>query len=131
YTGTGWTNETFLNFLAARNPNPFGFASPTIAVATPYNAFATNANALMNNAAFRANALAAGLPANYFVANPNLLGGAFLATTIGEPKYAGVPLEFRRSYAQGLQFQSSYAFFRAMGTDFQADGSRPARIGSR
>src|SRR5207253_3642500 len=37
YTGTGWTNQTFLNFLATRNPNPYGFASPTTAVATPYN----------------------------------------------------------------------------------------------
>ena len=119
YTGTGWTNQTFLNFLATRNPNPYGFASPTTAVATPYNAFAANANALMNNAAFRANALAAGLPANYFVANPNLLGGAFLATNIGETKYDGLQLELRRRYAQGLQFQSSYAFGRAYVTDFE------------
>ena len=27
YTGANWTNSTFLGFLAARNPNPFGFAS--------------------------------------------------------------------------------------------------------
>ena len=27
YTGTNWTNQTFLNSLAVRNPNPFGFAS--------------------------------------------------------------------------------------------------------
>ena len=27
YTGTNWTSATFLNFLASRNPNPFGFAS--------------------------------------------------------------------------------------------------------
>src|SRR5207247_4810222 len=27
YTGTNWSNSTFLGFLAAMNPNPFGFAS--------------------------------------------------------------------------------------------------------
>ena len=27
YTGANWTNATFLGFLAAQNPNPFGFAS--------------------------------------------------------------------------------------------------------
>ena len=27
YTGTNWTNATYLGFLAAMNPNPFGFAS--------------------------------------------------------------------------------------------------------
>ena len=26
YTGGNWTNATFLGFLAAQNPNPFGFA---------------------------------------------------------------------------------------------------------
>ena len=41
YTGANWTNATFLGFLAAQNPNPFGFAS-------------TNANnGLVGTATFR------------------------------------------------------------------------------
>ncbi len=97
YTGTNWTNQTFLNFLAARNPNPFGFAS-------------AGTNGLMGNATFRANAAAAGVPANFFVANPDLLGGAFITTNIGSSKYDSMQVELRRRYADGLQFQASYVF---------------------
>jgi Carboxypeptidase regulatory-like domain/TonB dependent receptor len=97
YTGTNWTNQTFLNFLAARNPNPFGFAS-------------AGTNGLMGNATFRTNASNAGVPANFFVANPDLLGGAFITTNIGSSKYDSMQVELRRRYAGGLQFQSSYVF---------------------
>lgn len=97
YTGTNWTNQTFLNFLAARNPNPFGFAS-------------AGTNGLMGNATFRSNAATAGVPANYFVANPDLLGGAFITTNIGSSKYDSMQLELRRRYADGLSFQASYVF---------------------
>jgi hypothetical protein len=99
YTGTNWTNQTFLNFLAARNPNPFGFAS-------------AGTNGLMGNATFRANAATAGIPANFFVANPDLLGGAFITTNIGSSTYDSMQVELRRRYAQGLQFQASYVFGR-------------------
>jgi hypothetical protein len=99
YTGTSWSNQTFLNFLAARNPNPFGFAS-------------AGTNGLMGNATFRANAARAGIPANYFVVNPDLLGGAFITTNSGESRYNSLQLELRRRYADGLQFQMSYVFGR-------------------
>jgi hypothetical protein len=88
-----------LNFLAARNPNPFGFAS-------------AGTNGLMGNATFRANAARAGIPANYFVVNPDLLGGAFITTNSGESRYNSLQLELRRRYADGLQFQMSYVFGR-------------------
>jgi hypothetical protein len=97
YTGTNWTNQTFLNFLAARNPNPFGFAS-------------AGTNGLMGNAGFRTNAANAGVPANFFVANPDLLGGAFITTNIGSSKYDSMQVELRRRYADGLSFQASYVF---------------------
>jgi hypothetical protein len=112
YTGANWTNSTFLGFLAARNPNPYGFAY----LLPNGNA---NTNGHLNSAAFRANAAAAGLPANYFVANPDLLGGAFMETNLGQTKYDGLQLELRRSYAQGLQFQTSYVFAHAYISDFE------------
>lgn len=99
YTGTNWTNATFLNFLAERNPNPFGFAN-------------AGTNGLMGSATFRANAAGAGLPANFFVANPDLLGGAFLLSNIGSTKYNSLQVELRRRYADGLSFQSSYVYGR-------------------
>ena len=58
YTGTNWTNATFLGYLATQNPNPFGFAS-------------AGTNGLMGNATLRDNAARAGIPANFFVANPD------------------------------------------------------------
>jgi Carboxypeptidase regulatory-like domain/TonB dependent receptor/TonB-dependent Receptor Plug Domain len=106
YTGGNWTNPAFLNFLAARNPNPFGFAN-------------TNATGLMGSAALRANAAAAGIPANYFIANPDLIGGAIVSTNIGETKYDSLQLELRRRYAQGVQFQTSYVFGHGFGSDWE------------
>ena len=100
YTGANWTNQTFLNFLAIRNPQPVQVRL-ALYTATNNNAFQSNANALMNNAGFRANALAAGIPANYFVANPNLLGGAFLVTNIGETSTTACSSSFGRRYSRG------------------------------
>jgi hypothetical protein len=106
YTGANWTNTTFLNFLAERNPNPFGFASE-------------GTNGLMGNATLRNNAANAGLPANYFVANPDLLGGAFILSNIGESKYNSMQFELRRRNADGLAFQTSYVFGKGYLTNWE------------
>ena len=111
YSGANWTNTTFLSYLAARNPNPFGFASASTAAATP---------SLMGNATFRANALTAGVPANYFVANPDQLGGAFITTNIGESKYDSMQVELRKRFAQGLQFNTSYVFGHGYISNFES-----------
>ncbi|PYR93713.1 MAG: hypothetical protein DMF84_07845 [Acidobacteria bacterium] len=95
YTGANWTNATFLGFLAPFNPQPYNFANP-------------GSNGLMGSATFRANAAAAGLTPNYFVANPELLGGANVRTNLDRTKYNALQMELRRRYAQGLQFQLSY-----------------------
>ena len=110
YTGTNWTSATFLNFLAERNPQPFGFATAG-SINTP--------SGLMGNATFRANAAAAGVPANYFVANPDLVGGALLLTNIGQSKYNSLQVELRRRYADGLLFQTSYVFGKGYLSDWE------------
>jgi outer membrane receptor protein involved in Fe transport len=106
YTGANWTNQAFLNFLAARNPNPFGFAS-------------NQATGLMGSATLRTNAANAGIPANYFIVNPDLIGGAIVSTNIGSSKYDALQVELRRRYAQGLQFQTSYVFGKAYISDWE------------
>ncbi len=117
YSGANWTNATFLGFLAARNPNPFGFATQ-------------NANGLMNSATFRANAAAAGFPANFFVANPDLLGGAIVRDNLNKSKYDSLQMELRQRLSKGLTFQASYVF----GQGYLTDGSgfttlrRPLRM---
>jgi hypothetical protein len=94
YTSTNFaTNNTFLTPLAMFNPNPFGFA-----------------NSLYTAANQRTNAAAAGLPANFFLANPDLLGGLDLVTNRGRTDYNALQLELRRRLSQGLQFNASYAF---------------------
>src|SRR5207237_7444730 len=62
YSGANWTTATLQAFLAARNPLPFNLLSNTASTG------------ILNNATFRQNAINAGLPANFFVANPDVLG---------------------------------------------------------
>ncbi len=82
YTGNNWTNSTFLGFLAVHNPAPYSFAS-------------TNAtNGLLGNSTFRGNAGRAGLAANFWVANPDLIGGA---ETRGNGGYTRVQLAAARA----------------------------------
>jgi hypothetical protein len=107
YTGANWTNATFQGFLAAQDPDPFGMV------------FNNNNNGITNNATFRQNALRAGIPANFFMANPDLIGGADLTTNNGRSDYNGLQFELRRRLAQGLQFQTSYAFGKATQTRFE------------
>jgi hypothetical protein len=100
YSGTNWTNATAIGFLAAMNPNPFGFAS-------------TNAtNGLIGNSSFRNNALTAGLAANFFVANPDVQS-ANLTTNFGGTHYNSMQLELRKRLSNGLQFNVSYAWGQA------------------
>ena len=99
YTGTNWTNTTFLGYLAANNPVPYNFAS-------------TNAtNGLLGNATFRNNAVAAGLPANFFVVNPNALGGAnhpsIAVSPLDSPAGAACRAERSRCRASGSPWSSS------------------------
>jgi hypothetical protein len=98
YTGANWTSATFLGFLAARNPNPWGFAT-------------TGTNGLVGNTTLRNNALTAGLPANFFVANPDMLGGANLTTNTGAGTRAhSGQFEYRKRFSNGFSINSSYTF---------------------
>jgi hypothetical protein len=98
YTGTLWANSNFVNPLNRANPNPFTPAS-------------NNANAgLYGSPGRRANALAAGLPVNFFVVNPDALGGATITGNGGSSRYHSLQLELRQRLHQGLQFNTSYVF---------------------
>ena len=101
YSGTQWTAAANLNRLTMNNPSPNGLAGD-----------------LIGNATFRNNAAAAGVAANFFVANPDLLGGALFVENRQKTKYHSMQFELRRRLAQGFQFQSSYVFGRAEETVF-------------
>lgn len=104
YTSSLFSNSNFVNPLTMWNPNPFTPAS-------------SNANAgLFGTDARRANAMAAGLPANFFVANPDKLGGAIITSNGGKTHYNSAQFELRRRLHNGLQFNSSYVFGKAYGS---------------
>jgi hypothetical protein len=93
YGSALFANSTFVNPLARFNPQPF-----------------TAANALDAEAARRQNALNAGLPANFLVVNPDLLGGAEIVGNGGYTKYNSLQLELRKRLSAGLQLQANYVY---------------------
>src|SRR5262249_24102854 len=100
YSGGNWTNSTFVNLLAAQNPNPFGFLSTS----------STSTTRFITTPGFRTNGLAAGIPANWFMVNPDLTGGAGVQGNRNSTYFNGFQAELRRRLSKGLQFQASYAF---------------------
>jgi hypothetical protein len=125
YTGGSatWTNSTLAGRLVHTNPNP-SFVSSATASAT--NANANAAGDLDNNLTFRNNALRAGLPANFFVVNPDANqvnvrdSGAFST-------YHALQLELRRRLSNGLSLNGSYQYAREQGSEFL--GFHYGRIG--
>src|SRR5207249_3097060 len=109
YTSTSFTDSTFINSLATFNPQPCCSTNAT----TP--SFAYN---LINSAARRANAIAAGLPSNFLVANPDVLGsannlGANFYTNGGGRRYQSAQFEYRQRLHGGAQIGVNYVFGRA------------------
>ena len=109
YSGANWTNAAFLGYLAAMNPNPFGFMCNNAGGCTT----ATLTNGFVGNTTFRNNAAAAGLPSNFFVANPDMINGAFLTTNSGGTRAqlgaGGVP----QAPLERAAFNTSYAWSNA------------------
>jgi hypothetical protein len=101
YTSALFANSTFVNPLATFNPQPF-----------------IAANALDAELARRENALRAGLPANFLVVNPDLLGGAEVTGNGGGNKYHSLQLELRKRLSHNLQFGTNYSYGRAFAQSF-------------
>ncbi|HEV2764177.1 MAG TPA: TonB-dependent receptor, partial [Pyrinomonadaceae bacterium] len=74
----------------------------------------TYANQLMATAGRRSAAIAAGLPSNFLVVNPDYLGGAFIVDNGGQTWYDGLTLELRRRMSRGLMVQGSYTFSKSL-----------------
>ncbi len=91
YTASQYANSAFLARLSAINPDVPGAAGA------------------IDTTAFRANALAAGLPANFFVLNPNA-GGAQVVTDRNGSRYNSLQVELRRRLSKGLLASASYTY---------------------
>lgn len=105
YSGSSWTSSNFVDPLAIHDPNPFAPVPPS-----PTSSSTVSNRALEGSATRRANAERAGLPRNFFRANPDLLGGVGVTGNGGYTKFDGLQLELRKRLSHGLQFNSSYAF---------------------
>jgi hypothetical protein len=98
YSSSNFTSATFVNQLAAQNPQPVTFA-----------------NNLLANGTFRDNAYTdtkGGLAPNFFRVNPGKLGGAFTIENNGRTYYDAAVVELRRRLSHGLLVQGSYTFAR-------------------
>ena len=96
YTSTNFASTTFTNNLAVFAPSPITFA-----------------NNLSSDAGRRAFAITAGLPANFFLTNPDLRGGANFTGNGGYNRYDGMQVELRRRLSKGLLVQSNYTFAKS------------------
>jgi hypothetical protein len=100
YTGTNWTNTTFAGRLVRHNPNPTGAAGD-----------------LEGNLTRRNNALAAGLPANFFIPNPG--ANAVNVTDSGAfSDYHALQIDLRRRLSRGLSASVNYQYAHERGSAF-------------
>jgi len=105
YSGANWSNTAFTGLLNQLNPSPVSFASTA------------TSTGLYGNATFRANGRAAGLPANFWLVNPDV-GTATYTTNGLTQKYQALQIELRRRFSHGLLLTSSYALSRTLASDF-------------
>src|SRR3954463_1007034 len=104
YTGTSWTDTNFTNPLALFNPNPF----------TPAG---VNANTgLAGDPGRRTNAVAAGLPVNLFILNPDVANANFESNS-GYTKYDSLQLDVTKRMSHGFLVQGNYVFGNAYQSD--------------
>jgi hypothetical protein len=93
YTGTAWKDTKIVGRFAQLNPNPLASVNTD----------------LHGDAARRVNAINAGLPANFFVLNPDV-GTVNVRVSTGSSRYDALQIELRRRMSNGLAMTASYSF---------------------
>lgn len=121
------TGQPVANPANAANPANYGsaffanavFVNPLNPMAPSPTQLAVNIGQTTNAAITEPNRIAAGIPINYFYANPGKRGGgAWIIDNGSQSWYDGFTFEFRRRLAKGLLVQSSYTFSKALGNTF-------------
>ena len=111
-TGSAYTNAAFIQNLSQNN---IGTMANTLAFSTTYRANRENA--------------ANGIPANFFVANPNAAGITLLGND-SMSNYHSLQAEVRRRFSGGLQFQADYTFSKALTNASGAVGNNQSDLTS-
>ena len=105
YSNANFRSTTFTTALNPNAANPISWGA-----------------ALEGNAARRTNALAAGLPSNFFFVNPTVAtAGAYILDNSARSWYDGGTIEVRRRMSDGLRMGASYTFAKAMSDSFQSN----------
>ena len=74
------------------------------------------ANGISGNVTRMGRLVASGRPANFFVVNPDVVGGGtYLVSNLGSSLYDAMQVELRRRMASGLLFQGSYVWSHSIG----------------
>jgi hypothetical protein len=100
YTGSNWTSSSLTGDMVFRNPNPFNSAAD-----------------LDGSSSLRANALAAGYPANFFVLNPDV-NGVSVTDSGAFSDYHALQIDLRRRLSRGLSANINYQFAAEGGSAF-------------
>lgn len=108
--GSAYASSTFIGNL---NTNNVGTLASTLAFNTTYRANRENATV--------------GLPANFFVANPNAAFARVLSNDAFS-NYNALEVELRRRFSNGLQFQADYTWSKAMGNAVDAQGNNQSDL---
>lgn len=118
-TASNYTSSQFRLAALIGNLSPNG-ASPI--------AFGTNTE---NNATRRTNAIAAGLPSNFFYVNPTTPANAFLIDNSARSWYDGFTIEVRRRLSHGLRVNASYTFSKAQSDEYQSNSDNFSNLTNR
>lgn len=105
YSSSNFANTSFINSLAMNNPN------------VCCNTSTSYAGILDNNATFRNNALAAGLPENFMRPNPHLRGGASFTGNGGYSRFDGMQVDLRRRLSSGLEIGANYQLAKGFNSE--------------
>jgi hypothetical protein len=92
YTGPNWNNSTIVGRFYQLSPNPQSSAAD-----------------LLGSSTFRNNALTAGLPANFFVLNPDV-NNVTVQVSKAYTKYNALQLDLRKRLSDGLSVDANYTY---------------------
>jgi hypothetical protein len=101
YSSPNFRSSNFINPLAMNNPQPYTTAS------------SNQTNGLFGSPTFRQNSIDAGLEPNFFVVNPDLLGGVNFTGNGGYSRYDGLQVDFRRRMSRGLLVEANYTWAKS------------------
>ncbi|MCX6538879.1 MAG: TonB-dependent receptor [Acidobacteria bacterium] len=102
YTSANYKASSWYNSLSMYNPSLTGISGTGTSGLQ---------NSITTGTGLDANRIAAGLPVNFFMANPALaLGNSYLETTAGNTRYNSIQVELRRRMSSGFLITGNYTY---------------------